>query len=177
MLGRLREALIATFAGGFEPHGLEPRDHREPSVEGQPNEGPDLARAGVVPHPSNDLGGHGVSEVQPLNEVDDPGGAVRFSGILVAPLGGVIEERSVPQVAHLLPVPVFGDALEVRNKPRFEDPVKHGFLTWEGEVLGQSKEPRPHTHPSVENALPQGGGRSLEFLGGEHPVDVLCGGA
>ncbi len=62
MLGRLGEVLIVTFAGGLEPHGLEPRAHREPSVEGQPDEGPDLPWAGVVPHPSNDLGGRRVSE-------------------------------------------------------------------------------------------------------------------
>ncbi len=73
-MGRLREVLIATFAGGLEPHGLEPRAHREPFVEGQPDEGPHLAWAGVVPHPSNDLGGRRVSEAQPLDEVNDPGG-------------------------------------------------------------------------------------------------------
>jgi hypothetical protein len=27
MLGRLRKVLVATFAGGLEPHGLEPRAH------------------------------------------------------------------------------------------------------------------------------------------------------
>jgi len=35
VLGRLRETLVATFAGGLEPHGLEPRAHWEPSVEGR----------------------------------------------------------------------------------------------------------------------------------------------
>jgi hypothetical protein len=29
----------------------------------------------------------------------------------------------------------------------------------------------------MENALPQGGGKSFEFRGGKHPVDVLHGGA
>ncbi len=139
MLGRLREVLIATFACGLEPHGLEPRAHRQPSVEGQPDEGLDLAWAGVVPHPNNDLGSRRVSEVQPLDEVDDPGGAVQVFGVLVAPLGGVTEKRCVPHVARLLPVPVSGVPLEVGNKPGSEDPVEQGFLTWEGEVLGQSK--------------------------------------
>jgi len=40
-----------------------------------------------VPDPSNDLGGRGVSEAQPLDEFDDLGGPVRFSCVLVAPLG------------------------------------------------------------------------------------------
>ncbi len=34
VLGRFGEVLIASFAGGGEPHGLEPRSHREPLVEG-----------------------------------------------------------------------------------------------------------------------------------------------
>ncbi len=34
VLGRLKETLVTTFASGLEPHGLEPRAHREPSVEG-----------------------------------------------------------------------------------------------------------------------------------------------
>ncbi len=74
-----------------------------------------------------------------MDEVDDPEGAVRFSGVLVAPLGGVTKERSVPHVARLLPVPISGVPLEVGNKPGSKDPVEQGFLTWEGEVLGQSK--------------------------------------
>jgi hypothetical protein len=78
VLGRLREVLIATFAGSLEPHGLEPRAHREPFVEGQPDEGPDFAQAGVVPHLGHNLSGHGVLEAQPLDEVDDPGGWCGF---------------------------------------------------------------------------------------------------
>ncbi len=34
VLSRLTETLVATFAGGVKPHGLEPRAHWEPSVEG-----------------------------------------------------------------------------------------------------------------------------------------------
>jgi len=71
---RLWETLVATFTSGLEPHGLEPHAHREPSVEGQPDDGSHFAWAGVVPDPNNGLGGHGVSEVQPLDEFDDPGG-------------------------------------------------------------------------------------------------------
>jgi len=139
VLGRLRETLVATFAGGLEPHGLEPRAHREPSVEGQPDEGSHVAWAGVVLDPSNDLGGRGVPEAQPLDEFDNPRGSVRFSCVLVAPLGGVAKERSVPHVARLLPVPVSRVPFEVGNKSGSEDPVEKGFLTWEGEVLGQSE--------------------------------------
>ncbi len=83
MLGRLREVMVATFAGGLEPHDLEPRAHREPFVEGQLDEGSHFAWAGVVPDPSNDLDSRGVSEAQPLDEFDNPGGSVRFSGVLV----------------------------------------------------------------------------------------------
>jgi hypothetical protein len=124
MLSGLRETLVTTFASGLEPHGLEPCAHQEPSVEGQPDESSHFAWAGVVPDPSNGLGGHGVSKVQPLDEFDDPRGSVRFSCILVASLGGVTEERNVPHVARLLPMP-----LEVGNKTRSEDPIEKGFLT------------------------------------------------
>ncbi len=49
-----------------------------------------------MPHPSHDLGDCGVLEVQTLDEVYDSGGVVRFSGVLISPLGGVSEERGVP---------------------------------------------------------------------------------
>jgi hypothetical protein len=137
VLGRFREALVAAFAGGLEPHSLEPRAHWEPSVEGQLDEGPHLARAGIVPNPRNNLGGRGVLKVQPLDKFDDPGGAVWFSSVLVVLLGGVTEERGVPHVARLLPVPISRVPLEVGNETGPKDPVKEGFLTWEGEVFGQ----------------------------------------
>jgi len=139
MLGRFREVLVATFAGGLEPHGLEPRAHREPFVEGQPDEGSHFAWAGVVPDPSNNLGGRGVSEAQSLDEFDNPEGSVWFSCILVAPFGGVTEERSVPHVVRLLPVPISRVPLKVGDKSESEDLVEKGFLTWDGEVLGQSE--------------------------------------
>ncbi len=60
VLGGLRESLVATFASVLEPHGLEPRAHREPSVEGQPDKGPHFAWAGVVPYPGDNLHGRGV---------------------------------------------------------------------------------------------------------------------
>jgi hypothetical protein len=62
VLGGLKESLVATFASVLESHGLEPRAHREPSVEGQPDKGPHLVWAGVVPYPGDDLHGHGVPE-------------------------------------------------------------------------------------------------------------------
>ncbi len=139
MLGRLRKVLVATFAGGLEPHGLEPRAHREPFVEGQPDEGSHFVWAGVVPDPSNNLGGCGVPKAQPLDEFDNPGGSVQFSCVLVSPFGGVAEERSVPHVVRLLPVPISRVPLKVGDKSGSEDPVEKGFLTWDGEVLGQSE--------------------------------------
>jgi hypothetical protein len=92
-----------------------------------------------VPDPSNDLDGCGVPKVQPLDEFDDPEGSVRFFCVLIAPFGGVAEERSVPHFARLLPVPVSRIPLEVVDETGSEDPVEKGFLTWEGDVLGQSK--------------------------------------
>ncbi len=62
-----------------------------------------------------------------------------FFCVLVAPFGGVAEERGVPHVARLLPVLVSRVPLEVGNKAGSENPVKKGFLTWEGDVLGQSE--------------------------------------
>ncbi len=136
VLGRLRKTLVATFAGGLEPHGLEPSAHQEPFVEGQPDEGSHFAWAGVVPNPSNNLGGRGVPEAEALDEFDNPKGSVRFSCVLVAPLGGVAEEGGVPYVTRLLPVPVSRVPLEVRDKSGSEDPIEKRFLTLEGEVLG-----------------------------------------
>jgi hypothetical protein len=74
VLGRLGETLVTTFAGGLEPHSLEPCAHREPFVEGQPDEGSYFAGTGVVPDSSHNLGGSGVAEAQTLYEVDDSGG-------------------------------------------------------------------------------------------------------
>ncbi len=92
-----------------------------------------------MPYPSNDLGGRGVPEVQLLDEFDHPGGLVQFLCVLIAPFGRVAEERGVPHVARLLLVPVSRVPLEVGNKTGSEDPVEKGFLTWEGDVLGQSE--------------------------------------
>ncbi len=121
----------------WERDSLEPRANWEPSVEGQPDEGSHFARTGIMPDPNKDLGGRGVPEFQPLDEFHNPKGLVRFSCVLIAPLGGVSEERSVPHVVRLLPVPVSRVPLEVGDKSESEDPVEKGFLTWEGEVLGQ----------------------------------------
>jgi len=44
-----------------------------------------------------------------------------------------------PHVAHLLPVPVSRVPLEVVNETGTEDPIESGFLTWGGDVLGQSE--------------------------------------
>ncbi len=118
---------------------MKPRAHQEPFVEGQLDEGSHFAWTGVVPNPSNDMGGRGVPEAQPLDEFNDLGGSVRFFCVLIAPFGGVAKERSVPHVARLLPVPVSRVPLEVGNKTGSEDPVEKGFLTWEGDVLGQSE--------------------------------------
>ncbi len=89
-----------------------------------------------MPDPSHDMGGRGVLEAQPLDEFDDPGGLVQFFCVLVAPFGGVAEERGVPHVARLLQVLVSRVPLEVGNKAGSENPVEKGFLTWEGDVLG-----------------------------------------
>jgi hypothetical protein len=74
VLGRLGETLVTAFAGGLEPHGLEPSAHREPFVEGQPDEGSHFVGTGVVLDPSDNLGGCRVAEAQTLDEVDDSGG-------------------------------------------------------------------------------------------------------
>ncbi len=74
-----------------------------------------------------------------MDEIDDPRGAVGFPGVLVAPLRGVAEERSVPHVARLLLVPVSRVPLEVRDETGSKNPVEKGFHTWEGKVLGQSE--------------------------------------
>jgi hypothetical protein len=54
--GRFLESLVASFAGGLNPHGLEPGAHRQPIVEGQLGKRSYLARTGIVPHSGNGLG-------------------------------------------------------------------------------------------------------------------------
>jgi hypothetical protein len=63
VLGGFLESLVTDFACGRDSHDLEPGPDRQPVVEDQPGKGPDLARTGVVPHPSNDLGGRRAPEV------------------------------------------------------------------------------------------------------------------
>jgi hypothetical protein len=137
VLRRLRDVLVVTFAGGLEPHGLEPRTHRETSIEGQLDEGTHFARAGIVLDPRHDLGSRGVLEIEALNEVDDFRGVVWLPRVLVASLGRVAEKGSIPHLASSLPVPVSGVPLEVGDESGSKDPVEEGFLTWEGEVFGK----------------------------------------
>ncbi len=126
VLGRLGETLVTAFAGGLEPHGLEPSAHREPFVEGQPDEGSHFAGTGVVPDPSDNhpsLGlGCRVAEAQTLDEVDDSGG-VWFPCVLVTSLRGVAEERGDSHVVFLLPMPVTWIPIEIGDKTGSENPV------------------------------------------------------
>ncbi len=95
VLGRLRESLVAAFAGSLDSHGLEPGTHRQPVVEDQPGERPHLARAGIVPHSGNDLDDRRVVKVQLLDEGDDAGSVLLPPDILVSPLSRVSKERGV----------------------------------------------------------------------------------
>jgi hypothetical protein len=79
VLGRLRESLVAAFAGGQDSHDLEPGAHRQPVIEDQPGECAHLLWAGIVPHSGNDLGDRRVSEIQLLDKGDDVGGCVASS--------------------------------------------------------------------------------------------------
>ncbi len=124
MLGRLGETLVTAFAGGLEPHGLEPSAHREPFVESQPDEGSHFAGTGVVPDPSDNLGGCRVAEAQTLDEVDDSGGGgVWFPCVLVSSLGGVVEEGGDSHVVFLLLMPVTWIPIEIGDKTGSENPV------------------------------------------------------
>jgi len=68
VLGRFREAEVAAFAVSLDTHCLEPNAHRQALVESQPNERSDFAWAGIMPHPYDDLGDGGVTQVEMLNE-------------------------------------------------------------------------------------------------------------
>jgi hypothetical protein len=63
VLGGFLESLVTDFAGGRDPHDLEPGADWQPVFEDQPSKGLDLARTGVVPHPGNDLGDRRTLEV------------------------------------------------------------------------------------------------------------------
>jgi hypothetical protein len=63
VLGELRESLVTNLIGGRDSHDLEPRVDWQTVVKDQPGKRSNLARTGVVPHPSNDLGDHRVSKV------------------------------------------------------------------------------------------------------------------
>jgi len=111
---------------------LEPSADRQPIVEDQPGEGPHFAWAGVVPHPGNDLGDRGVSEVEELDESDDAGSVLFSPCISISPLGRVAKERGVANVTRLLPVPVPWVPLELGDEAKLENPINGGFFSWGG---------------------------------------------
>ncbi len=139
VLGIFRESLVIALASGRDSHDLEPSTDRQPIVEDQPGESPDLAWTGVVPHLGNDLGDCRVSEVKKLNEGDDVGGVLLPPCISVSPFGRIAKERGLANVARLLPVPVFRIPLEFEDEAGLENPVDWGFFSRGGNVLGQSK--------------------------------------
>jgi hypothetical protein len=49
VLGSFGASLVAPFARGEYARLLEPGSHQQPIVEGEPSEGSNFARAGVVP--------------------------------------------------------------------------------------------------------------------------------
>ncbi len=57
VLGRFFDVNVANLALRRESHGPEASSNRESFVEGQPDEGPHLARASVVPNSGRKLGG------------------------------------------------------------------------------------------------------------------------
>ncbi len=59
---------VTDFALGRETHDLEPCADWESFIEGQLDEGAHLSWAGIMPNPRDDLGGHGILEVEPLNK-------------------------------------------------------------------------------------------------------------
>ncbi len=103
VLGGLRESLVAALAGSLDSHDLEPGTDRQPVIRDQPGERPHLARAGIMPHSSDDLGDRGVAEIQLLDEGDDAGSVLLPPGIPVSSLSRVTKERGVAHVVRLLP--------------------------------------------------------------------------
>jgi hypothetical protein len=86
-------------------------------------EGSHFAGTGVVPDPSDNLGGCRVAETQTLDEVDDSRGGVWFPCVLVSSLGGVAEEGGDSQVVFLLLMPVTWIPIEIGDEAGSENPV------------------------------------------------------
>jgi len=80
---------------GGDPHELEPGAHWEALVENQPNKLAHLPWAGIVPDSRNHLWGCGVPEIKPLDKGENVWGVRCSPCILVAPFGGVAEERGI----------------------------------------------------------------------------------
>ncbi len=96
VLRGLLNVQIAHFVVGGDTHELQPRPHREALVEGEPDEGAHFSWAGVVPYPSNCLLSGCVPHAETLNEGYHVGRTRVISGVGVASLCGVAEERGVP---------------------------------------------------------------------------------
>jgi hypothetical protein len=107
MLWRFKNFVEANFACRGDPHTLQPGADREPTVQGEPDEGAHLARARVVPNSGQHLGVRGVVEVQLLDEGANDGDFSHSLHVPIASLGGVSKERSIPQWGRSLLVPFF----------------------------------------------------------------------
>ncbi len=124
---RFRGFTEADLARRGDPHTLQPGADKEPTVQGEPDEGAHLVRAGAVPNFGQHLGVHGVVEVQLLDERANDRDLSHSPCVPVAPLGRVPKEKQVFQWGGPLLVPlsrVLGGAFDEIS---LKDPEKRGF--------------------------------------------------
>ncbi len=88
-----------------------------------------------MPYFGNDLGDRRVSEAERLDEGDDAGNMVLLLCVTVPPVGRVAEERSIPDIACLLPMPISRIPFEFGDEASFEYPVDWWFFSRGGECL------------------------------------------
>ncbi len=106
---------------------MELGSNKELAVQGEPNEGADLARVGVVPNSSQHLGNCWVVGVELLDEGADNRDLERSPCVPITSLSRVPKEGQVPQWGGPLPVPFSQILREAFDEAGLKYPKKIKF--------------------------------------------------
>ncbi len=115
---------------------MEPSANREALIEGEPDEGAHFSWASSMPNSSDGLQSSGVTQIKTSDEHDHVRGARMVPNVDVASLGGVSEERRVPERWGGAPMPFPRIIGKVVYKTSFENPKSRGFFVWGGQLFG-----------------------------------------
>jgi hypothetical protein len=127
MLWRFRGFIEEDLACKGDLHTLQPGADREAAVQGEPNEGAHLVRAGAVPNFGQHLGVRAVVELQLLDERANDRDFSHSPRVPIAPLGRVPKEKQVFQWGRPLLVPFSRVPGWAFDETGLKDPEKRGF--------------------------------------------------